>query len=101
MNTYQQLNPLATAVAAACAVLIGTLLIGLPMMGFGGYGHMMGSGYPMMGSAGFWFGYGILWWLGSALLFGIAAAIFAWIYNMVNAASSHTIRTTGTPRQTP
>ena len=44
---YQQLNPLAFAVAAGCTALIAPFLIGFPMMGIGG---MMG-GY---GGGGMW-----------------------------------------------
>lgn len=45
----------------------------------GGYGHMMGMGFP--------FGFGIAWWLGGAVVAALAGAVFAWIYNAVNASS--------------
>lgn len=90
---YAHLNPAATAVAAACAEFAGALLVGLPMIGMmGGMGHMPG-GYGMMSGFGF---FGIAWWLGGALLFALLGALFAWIYNAVNAASSQqTMDTTG------
>ncbi len=81
MQGYQQLNPLAMAVAAACAEVIAVLLFALPMLGMmGGYGSMMG-GYGHMGSFGF--GFGIVWLLAGAVLAALLGAIFAWIYNAV------------------
>lgn len=92
---YARLNPLAMAVAAACAEIVGAILIGLPMLGMmGGNGHMPG-GYGMMGGFGL---FGIAWWLGGALLFALLGAIFAWIYNAVNAAAPQTTGTTGQPK---
>jgi hypothetical protein len=82
---YQQLNPMALAIAAGCTALIAPLLIGFPMMGIGG---MMGG----HGGGGMWgyhsayaVGFG-MFWIAGAFLSALLGAIFAWIYNAVNAA---------------
>jgi hypothetical protein len=80
---YQQLNPLALAVAAGCTELISALLISFPMMG-------------MMGQARSYAGFAITWWIGGAVLSALAGAIFAWVYNAVN-ASSETAAMLGNP----
>jgi hypothetical protein len=86
---YQQLNPLALAVAAGSTELITALIISFPTIGMmrmmSGYGHMM-------------WGVGITWWLGGAVISALAGAIFAWIYNAVNAPSIAVgARGSGTP----
>ncbi len=82
---YQQLNPLALAVAAACTAFIAPLLIGLPMMGIGGMMGRYGGGGMWGYPSGYAFGFGTFWIVG-ALLAALGGAIFAWIYNAVNAA---------------
>jgi len=92
-NRYQQLNPLAVAVAAGCTELVSSLIVWWSMMGMmGGYGGMMGGYGGMMRGpgGGFPIGYGIFWWVGSAMLTALAGALFAWIYNAINASSKRT-----------
>lgn len=85
---YQLLNPLAFAAAAGCTELIAALFVAVPMMGMVGWYHpggMMswyGTGLPL--------GFGIAWWIGGGLLTALAGAIFAWIYNAVNAGARAT-----------
>jgi hypothetical protein len=76
---YQQLNPLALAIAAGATWLLGSLLFGFTMMGIMGGPWMMGvygHGSAMALSA--------MWWIG-ALLAAFGGALFAWIYNALNA----------------
>jgi hypothetical protein len=92
-NRYQQLNPLAVAIAAGCTELVSALVVWWSMAGMtGGYGGVMGGGTtmggPMMRGPGIGFGYGLIWWLGGALLTALAGAFFAWIYNAINARSA-------------
>lgn len=82
---YQQLNPLALAVAAGCTAVIAPVLIGLPMMGFGG---MMGGMWGYHGGYSFGWGFGLLSWAVGVLLAALIGATFAWIYNAVNHASA-------------
>ena len=91
---YQQLNPMALAIAAGCSALIAPLLIGFPMMGIGGMmgGHGGGGMMGGYGGGGMWgyhsayaVGFGMFWIVG-AFLSALLGAIFAWIYNAVNAA---------------
>lgn len=80
MQRYQQLNPLGLAVAAGITELLGVLLLGFPMISMmNGYGHMM---------PGYTFGMGAVWWFTGAILAALAGAVFAWIYNVVNAAKT-------------
>jgi hypothetical protein len=82
---YQQLNPMALAIAAGCTALIAPLLIVFPMMGIGG---MMG-GYCRGGMWGYNSAYAVgfgMFWIVGAFLSALVGAIFAWIYNAVNAA---------------
>jgi hypothetical protein len=95
---YQQLNPLAAAVAAACTELLAALLIALPMLSMGG--RMMGGQTGMMGGSGPMIGFAAAWWLGGAILFAVFGAVFAWIYNAVIAASSRNVQPGGTPHAT-
>lgn len=80
---YQQLNPVALAVAGGVTWLLGSLLFGFSMMGM--MGGMMGSP-GMMGaySHGSAMALSAMWWIG-ALLAALIGAFFAWIYNGVNA----------------
>lgn len=73
VTQYRRLNPAASAVAAGCTELIFVLFIGLPMVGM----HMMGR---MMGL----YAFGVLWWLGGAVLAAVGGAVFASIYNALN-----------------
>ena len=78
VTRYQQLNPLACAIAAGCSFLIFVLIIGFPMASMSGmmgaYGGMMVRGY----------GIGFAWWFGGAVAAALAGAVFAWIYNAIN-----------------
>ena len=79
---YQQLSPVALAVAAGVTWLVGSLLFGFSMMGMMGGPGMMGvysHGSAMALSA--------MWWIGS-LVAALVGAFFAWIYNTINAKSS-------------
>lgn len=99
---YQQLNPLAFAVAAGCAALIASVLIGFPMMGLGGMmgGYGAHGGGPWGYHSGNDFGFGMLFWLGGTLLVTLVGAIFAWIYNAVNAAPASSSGDTSEHRST-
>lgn len=79
---YQQLNPLALAVAAGCTELIVSLFVGLSMMGMMGGPAMMGA--YTHGSA---MALGAMWWIG-AFLTALGGAAFAWIYNAINTSRS-------------
>lgn len=82
---YQQLNPTAFAAAAGCVELIIALFVAFPMIGIDGWyrprGMMSwyGTGLP--------FAFGIVWWIGGAVLAALVGAFFAWIYNAVNAGA--------------
>ena len=76
---YQQLNPLALAAAAGGTGLIVLLVVGISMAAMmGRYGMMR----PYSHGAAIALG-AMLW--GGALLAALAGAIFAWLYNAVNA----------------
>ena len=84
---HHKLNPAALAIAAGVAAIVISLLVGLPMIGFGGMmaGHAGygGQGW-MMGGAGY--GFGLSMWIVGALFAAFAGAIVAWVYNAVQAA---------------
>jgi hypothetical protein len=79
---YQQLNPLALAVAAGVTWLLGSLLFGFSMVGM-----MGGPGMMDAYSHGSAMGLSAMWWIG-ALLAALAGAFFAWLSNAVNAKYS-------------
>lgn len=86
---YSQLNPLAIALAAGCAALVGLFLIVVPMfgmMGGGGYGGMSRGDMGPYASGHMWGAgtgplFSLIWAVGSAICVAIVGAIFAWIYN--------------------
>lgn len=79
ITRYQRVNPLACALAAGITELVFVLVIGWPMIGMGG-GMMGGYGGTMHNA----FGIGVVWWLGGAVVTGVAGAFFAWLYNATN-----------------
>lgn len=89
---YSQLNPLAIALAAGCVALVGFFLM-VPMFGMmsgGGYGGMSrGDMGPYanghMWGPGAWPLFSLIWAVGSAICVAIVGAIFAWVYNALNA----------------
>ncbi len=82
---YQRFSPPALALAMGVAALIGTLFVGLPMMGFGGIMGGNNGGYGwMMGGYGA-IGFGVAW-IASALIAALVGAVIAWVYNLVIAA---------------
>jgi hypothetical protein len=84
-SQYQQLNPLALAVAAGATELVGSVLLGFWMMATMGGPSMMGVYSHRSAMALI-----VAWWIG-VLLAALAGALFAWVYNAVNATNVTTL----------
>jgi hypothetical protein len=82
LKHYAQLNPAAMATAAGVTALIAYVFVGIPL-GLGMVVTMARGPYEYGPPIGF----GIAWPLGigAIIVAAIAGAIFAWVYNVVNA----------------